>query len=263
MSSDVRRYSDMREREASRVDLRPLWRRWLAGDSPAYVQRGRLKDRLLFLGLGAGLAGLVALVPLSTAPTGVATGATTGLAPPAPAAAPVVPPPAALPPPAEPSRPLVPTPALVPPAPAATTGRLRLSTKPAVTAFVGDRSLGRTPIDVELDPGKHTIRLVDRRRLLSTRRSFDITAGQTLRRRVDFDLGRLTVTAPKGAKISVDGRAFGRAPIAPIELAAGKHTLRIRYRGKDLKVPLKVEDRGELTYNAHWTDAEDMPVDSE
>ena len=42
---------------------------------------------------------------------------------------------------------------------------------------------------------------------------------------------RLTVRAPLGAEIRVDGNLIGRAPIPPITLAEGKHEVEARLRG--------------------------------
>src|SRR5262249_21860194 len=43
---------------------------------------------------------------------------------------------------------------------------------------------------------------------------------------------QLTLTAPGGAEVSVDGRPYGTAPLAALELPSGAHTLTITRTGK-------------------------------
>ena len=217
------------------IDLRPMWRRGLAKPAPPRwpASAGRQREwaiRLGFVALGAALAIAVrgpsdrsVVTPTQRAVPAVASEPT-----PAPAIAPDPPPIAATlvpdakvidPPPEE-------SVALVAP-PVARTGKLVLASEPAVSVYVGERRLGRTPLTVNLEAGKQRLRFVSRKRHLDEARTFRIRAGKTHEREVVFGISRLYIDAPPRAKVYIGKRYVGRAPIKPLDIVEGRHRIKV------------------------------------
>jgi hypothetical protein len=143
---------------------------------------------------------------LPTAPAPVAPAA--AAAPAAAPAAPVNPAPTVAPAPG------VQVPAAPPPAGSKdflTTG-IDLTTNPSVEATLDGKSYGRTPVVIPATPGKHTLKLADKGKGIAQTRS--VTVGKEGVTPLRFSVGRgtLSVRAPKGANVFVDGRAVGASP---------------------------------------------------
>lgn len=118
----------------------------------------------------------------------------------------------------------------VPQANAAVTGTLVVDSNPAsVDLIVDGQRRGATPWRGALNPGKHTIELVngERRRTLSV----TIAAGSETAQFIELPQaapqhGRLVVrTDPPGAEVSVDGQAQGTSPLTVADLTPGIHTV--------------------------------------
>ena len=113
-------------------------------------------------------------------------------------------------------------------------GRLVVeSDPPGAQVSVGDVFPGKTPLTVELPPGKrHEVTLFMPGYALAARQ-VELTSGQeqTLRVRLDPQMGFIEVTArPEGARLEVDGRPVGAAS-QRLELLAVPHMLRITHPG--------------------------------
>jgi len=118
------------------------------------------------------------------------------------------------------------TPALIAPPPQ--TGTLKLEAEPRVAVYLGEKRIGRTPLQVDLPPGLHELRLVNRKHHLDKRRKVRIRAGRTHKREWIYGLSRLRLDAPTGAKVYVGKRYVGRAPVRPLQIVEGTHRIRIR-----------------------------------
>jgi hypothetical protein len=111
----------------------------------------------------------------------------------------------------------------------ADTGTLIVKTDPSGMPVVVDgKPHGTTPLQAALAPGDHLVELVvsdsERRRIPVT-----ITAGGQVSQFIELPkaaplLGRLQVrTEPSGARVTVDGHVFGRAPVTIDSLTPGEH----------------------------------------
>ncbi len=113
--------------------------------------------------------------------------------------------------------------------------RLRLDSQPSGAAvYLGERLLGRTPLDTELLQGPARLRLTLARHQ-SLELDLEVQAGQPL------DLGRVALqpapgrlqleTRPSGASLSLDGRFIGTTPLQ-LELSSTReHQLRLSKPG--------------------------------
>jgi hypothetical protein len=114
------------------------------------------------------------------------------------------------------------------PASDAETGTLAVSTNPAGVAVVIDgKPRGATPLTASRSAGDHVLELVvsetERRKI-----PLKITAGGQVSQFIELPkapaLGKLQVrTEPSGAKVTVDGHVFGRAPVTIEGLTPGEH----------------------------------------
>jgi hypothetical protein len=105
-------------------------------------------------------------------------------------------------------------------------GTAILDSVPEASSIVIDgTAAGSTPRAIELTPGRH---VVDFRRGNATRRvEIEVAAGRATVERVDWGValtGRLTVhSEPPGARVLIDGRAYGVTPLTVDDLTAGSH----------------------------------------
>jgi len=128
---------------------------------------------------------------------------------------------------------------LPPPAPAPTTeeapasapptssksGMLDLSTEPLVEVLEGEISLGRAPLRISLAAGRHVLRLRSKENGIDVTRSIEIKAGRENEERIRVGKGQVQLTAPEGAKVEVDGRRIGTAPLDPFPVYEGSHKI--------------------------------------
>ncbi len=119
---------------------------------------------------------------------------------------------------------------LSPAATAPTTGTLVIGTNPdGVAVLIDGQSRGKTPLTLTLTPGAHALELVTDTEHRKT--TVTITAGGQVQQFLELPrtapaLGDLNVrTEPARAKVTVDGRAYGRSPVVVQGLTAGTHTV--------------------------------------
>jgi serine/threonine-protein kinase len=107
-----------------------------------------------------------------------------------------------------------------------TTG-IDLSTDPSVEATLDGKKFGRTPLVIPATPGRHVLGLADKSKGIAQTRS--VTVGKEGVTPLRFSVGRgaLSVRAPKGANVFVDGRAVGASPIEDLRLYEGNHHIKV------------------------------------
>jgi len=103
---------------------------------------------------------------------------------------------------------------------------LRLSTDPAAQVFLGRRSLGRTPLKVQVPSRPLTLRFRNSALGLDASREVH-PRGTSLAARFVFRKGRLVFALPAGLRVKLDGRVLGRAPLAPVVVYEGRHVLEV------------------------------------
>lgn len=110
------------------------------------------------------------------------------------------------------------------------TGTLVIGTNPdGVAVLVDGQSRGKTPLTLALTPGAHGIELVTETEHRKT--TVTIVAGGQVQQFLELPrtapaLGDLNVrTEPARARVTVDGRAYGRSPVVVQGLTAGTHTV--------------------------------------
>lgn len=123
---------------------------------------------------------------------------------------------------------------------------------------VGDRSVGRTPVAVYLQPGSYPVRVEH----AGQRRDFtvELAAGRSVYRHIDFGPTGPDATAPAGTAASkgqhlrvdtgsssmavvVDGVERGMSPVSVQGLAAGTHEVVVRGAGATLRHKVMLRPR--------------------
>src|SRR5262249_45723191 len=143
------------------------------------------------------------------------------------------------PPPARPA----PPPRVPPPPPAATapaatapapsgksdflTPGIELVTDPPVDVALDKKPYGRTPIVIPASPGKHALTLSDQAKGINQTRAVTVRKDGVTSLHLTVGRGTLSVRAPQGARVIVDGRVVGSSPVDDLHLFEGTHHLKV------------------------------------
>lgn len=148
---------------------------------------------------------------------------------PAPPAAPAA---ASIPPPAGAASAM----AVSPPAPSAEPTRspapagppsIEVTSDPAGDVYLDGKRAGRTPLVKAVARGRHKVRLVDRSNGVDISKTVDVKAARTPVR-IAVGKGTLTVNAPEGAIIFLDGRQIGTGQVQDLPVYQGSHHITVR-----------------------------------
>ncbi len=134
-----------------------------------------------------------------------------------------------------------PVPAAAPPAAAATaparpavaaksdfmTTGIELVTDPPLEAALDKKPFGRTPIVIPATPGKHVLTLSDQAKGINQSRVVMVKNDGVTPLHLTMGRGTLSVRAPQGARVIVDGRVVGSSPVDDLHLFEGTHHLKV------------------------------------
>jgi serine/threonine-protein kinase len=107
-----------------------------------------------------------------------------------------------------------------------TTG-LELVTDPPVEVALDKKPFGRTPIVIPASPGKHVLTLTDASRGINQSRVVTVRPDGVTPLHLTVGRGTLSVRAPQGARVIVDGRVVGSSPVDDLHLFEGTHHLKV------------------------------------
>jgi serine/threonine-protein kinase len=115
----------------------------------------------------------------------------------------------------------------VDPAPVtATTGHLSVVTPIVVKVTEDKKELGTSPLELDLPPGPHTLRLVNKQLGIDQVAQITIAAGQTASL-AELAKGTLVVKVEPWAYVKVDGKPLGQSPIPARSLYEGVHVVEL------------------------------------
>lgn len=103
----------------------------------------------------------------------------------------------------------------------------KLTVQPAVNVAINGKPMGRSPVVASLTPGKHRVSLTD------SAKGIDVTRTVTVSRsgaseEIQLEMGSVTVEAPDGAEVSVDGKVVGKTPLSKeISIYEGNHRISV------------------------------------
>ncbi|HTP53029.1 MAG TPA: protein kinase [Anaeromyxobacteraceae bacterium] len=114
--------------------------------------------------------------------------------------------------------------------------------------LVDGRRAGRAPLSRTVRAGRHEVRLVNRNLGLDVARSVEVQGARTALR-IEVGKGRLTVTAPPGAEISLDGHPVGTGQVRDLEIWEGRHDLVVTFAGARHEHAFQVSDKESYEYD--------------
>ena len=107
-----------------------------------------------------------------------------------------------------------------------TTG-LDLVTDPSVEVALDKKPYGRTPIVIPATPGRHVLTLSDQSKGINQSRVVTVKKDGVTSMHLTVGRGTLSVRAPQGARVIVDGRVVGSSPVDDLHLFEGSHHLKV------------------------------------
>lgn len=111
-------------------------------------------------------------------------------------------------------------------------GTLSLTVEPAVAVEIDGAAPRKTPLKIALAPGRHRLRLIDRAQGVDLTRSVVVADKGITTQEVYLQRGAVSVNAPPGAEIAIDGKTVGRAPLkTDVSVYEGGHSVEVTMGG--------------------------------
>lgn len=107
-----------------------------------------------------------------------------------------------------------------------TTG-VDLMTDPPVEVALDKKPYGRTPVVIPAAPGKHVLTMTEPSKGINQSRVVTVKPEGVTPVRLTVGRGTLSVRAPQGARVIVDGRVVGASPVEDLHLFEGTHHLKV------------------------------------
>ena len=107
-----------------------------------------------------------------------------------------------------------------------TTG-LDLVTDPPLEVALDKKPVGRTPTVIPATPGRHVLTLSDQAKGINQSRVVTVKKDGVTALHLTVGRGTLSVRAPQGARVIVDGRVVGSSPVDDLHLFEGTHHLKV------------------------------------
>ena len=129
------------------------------------------------------------------------------------------------------------------------TGWLTVFSRVPVDVLVGSRRVGGSGEgQITLSPGRHKVTFVNKQFNVREARTIDVQAGSIASHTLKLPTGSLTVDAPAGADILVDGERIGSAPIRGTSLSIGTREVVVRHPSfGELRKPIDVRHGEHVT----------------
>ncbi|MEW5740413.1 MAG: protein kinase [Myxococcota bacterium] len=126
---------------------------------------------------------------------------------------------------------------------------VRIESRPSAELFLEGQSLGRTPWVGRLPPGRKVFRFENKPALLNAFRTLTLKA-EPVSETFTFEKGKVSVKAPEGAAIFIDGTRVGTAPIrGEIPVYEGSHRISVTYGKAKWSEPFTLYAGQPVTFN--------------
>jgi serine/threonine-protein kinase len=122
-----------------------------------------------------------------------------------------------------------------------------------VEVSIDGKSVGRAPVSVPLSAGKHSIGLSEPS--LGIRLTRSVTVGKAGKTRHSITIGKASVslTAPAGVKVLMDGRVVGTAPVGDISVYEGSHVIKVTMGKANWSQKFSVKPGDHMTFTVQTT----------
>ncbi|EAU63077.1 serine/threonine-protein kinase Pkn6, putative [Stigmatella aurantiaca DW4/3-1] len=130
---------------------------------------------------------------------------------------------------------------------------LELIVDPRVEVGLSDGgTLGRTPLSVPFTPGRHSLSLSNAFLGIQTARTLTVNPTGRTTHRIYLNKGFVTVKAPPGAMVQVDGRKIGIAPVEELDLYEGYHRLVVTVDGARWQKSFQITPSQRLVFDVDF-----------
>lgn len=150
------------------------------------------------------------------------------------------------------TRPVVRLPPKPPPAPPEPPG-LDITTSPPLEVVVDGQTAGRAPLLVELTPGKHQLTLSDAAKGIRVVKTVTVPQHGKLKQSFSVGKGKVTISAPAGSMVLLDGKAIGRAPVPDFDAWEGAHKIAVTMGKAKWQQPFTLHNGETMTFNVQTT----------
>lgn len=133
-------------------------------------------------------------------------------------------------------------------------GFLNIESNPSVDVFDGDRLLGRTPLRVRLKSGSYRLRFTDKDKMINRYKQYRVQPDGDQKDVLSFGESQLVVDAPAGARIFLNGRPIGKAPIEPYDIYEGRYLLKVTHEGKNWSEWFNATAGAKIEYRVRMND---------
>lgn len=133
-------------------------------------------------------------------------------------------------------------------------GHLNIESNPNVDVFDGDKLLGRTPLRVRLKSGTYRLRFTDKDKMINRYKQYRVQPEGDHKDTVTFGESQLLVDAPDGARIFLNGRPIGKAPIEPYDIYEGRYLLKVTHEGKNWSEWFNATAGAKIEYRVRMND---------
>jgi serine/threonine-protein kinase len=135
---------------------------------------------------------------------------------------------------------------------------LELIVDPRVDIMLTDGgTLGRTPFTVPMPPGRHVLSLSNPSLGIQTARSVTVAPEGRTTQRIYLNKGYVTIRAPAGATVQVNGRKVGTAPVEELDLYEGYHRLVVTVGAARWQKSFQLEANQRVTFTVDFEGEEE------
>src|SRR5262249_29020267 len=134
-----------------------------------------------------------------------------------------------------------------------TPSSLQVTAEPPLEISIDGHSFGRSPVDVPLTAGTHTVVLSDRDKGINVTRAVKIGPSGKTPLHVIMGKGFVEGMSPQGAMVFIDGKLLGRAPLKEFALFEGRHQIQVNYEKAKWKQGFAVHRDEHLYFNVEST----------
>lgn len=115
------------------------------------------------------------------------------------------------------------------PPPAVSELQVTIESRPNLELTIDGTPAGKTPWTGKLALGPHKLKLENKDLLISTGRTLTVQGEQPISQTYKFEKGTVTINAPAGAGIFIDGKKVGTAPLKePLSIYEGFHRVLVK-----------------------------------
>jgi serine/threonine-protein kinase len=126
---------------------------------------------------------------------------------------------------------------------------LQLEVNPPCEVTIDGKQEGKTPLKLELTPGRKVLKLENHDLGINTGRVITLKEGATAVENISIGSGTVLLSAPDGAAIFMDGKRIGTAPMKEIPAYEGAHRILVTVGRAKWSEPFSIHTGENIRFN--------------